>query len=123
MLVEADRSWRSAVERHPDLAPAVQLQRRVISRQLDLGDGLDRSAPARIELRPERATEKLRSETPLLLAEPVVIDLDLTPFVVGFCDDLAQGEAGGAARRLAELLVLPPSTVATPPLSRSNQTA
>ena len=104
LLEQANRRWRSAVGRHPDLAPAVELQRRVISRQLDLGEALDQGAPIRTELAVDRATEMLRFATPLLLDEAVAIDLDLTPFVVGFCDDLAHGEAGGSARRLAELL-------------------
>ena len=58
LLEQANRRWRSAIGRHPDLAPAVELQRRVISRQLDLGEALDRGALIRTELAVDRATER-----------------------------------------------------------------
>lgn len=107
VLERANPRWLSAVRRQPELAPAVELQRQVVARQLDLGKVLDASAPLTISLEPGRAVEHLSATVPVLLGEPVVIELeqlDLMRFVPGFCDDLAQGAAGGAAHRLAELL-------------------
>ena len=104
LLERANLSWYSTAERYPDLTPAIELQRLVISRQLDLVDELGGRNPTRIDLSPDRVSEKLRSEMPVFLNETVVINMDLTPFVVGFCRDLAHGEAAGAGHRLADLL-------------------
>ncbi len=104
MLDFAASRWRLAVKRHPELGPAVELQRRVVARQLDLGEALDADVPFRIELEQDKAVDKLSAAVPVLFGEAISIELDLTRFVLGFCDDLAQGEAGGAAHRLAELL-------------------
>lgn len=99
----ANPRWGAAIERHPDLAPAVELQRQVVARQLELGELLGADVPVRLELGPQGAAEKLSSDIPVLVGEPVVFELDLTRFVMGFCQDLARGEAGGAANRLSLL--------------------
>ena len=84
--------------RWPHLVPAVSLQRRRVSRALDLSDAIDKRFPADTSSEPPRLADKLRAHVPMLAGEPVVIDSSsVRDSVLGFCDDFGTGEAGEPA--------------------------
>ena len=104
-LEVAERRWLEIVERSPDLEPAVELQRRIVIRSLDLAVVIAQKPPATVDLGPAEVAAKLRRHAPILVEEAILVDADaVVPFVLGFCEDLAAGQAGGAAGRLGEML-------------------
>ena len=105
LIGEAERRWHELLSKHPDLGPAIDLQRRLVSRSLELGSRLDRRPLGDVSVAPAVAASKLRRKRPVLAGE--VPDFDKTefrPFVLGFCEDFAQGGAGAVAARLHEAL-------------------
>ena len=75
----------------------------------------DRYKP--IELHPDYEHDKFGTQ-------PVDIQREFRAYVVSFDgDDDDDGDDGADFWAIPHWVVLPPSTVATPPLSRSNQTA
>ena len=105
LLHEAERRWQELLKDRPELETAVDLQRRLINRSLQLGFAIDAQPPLRINLEPETVTGKLRQRRPVLAGEPFELDATgLEPYVVGFCSDLAQGVAGAPAARLGKTL-------------------
>ena len=101
LLLEAEPRWQALARDRPDLAPAVDLQRRLVTRSLELGLAIDDQAPFRLELAPSEAISRLHQKRPVLAGVPVQLDTTgLESFVLAFCDDLAQGGAGAPAERL-----------------------
>jgi FdhE protein len=101
----AEQRWHETLERRPDLEPAVELQRRIVTRSHELAAIIDQKLPATLDLNPAQVAAKLSRHTPILVGEPIVVDAGaVVPFVLGFCDDLSSGAAGGAASRLGETL-------------------
>lgn len=104
-LEVAERRWQEIVDGHPDLEPAIALQRRLVTRSLALEVVIDRRMPATVDLDRIDAVAKLQRKTPILAAEAITVDAGpVVPFVLGFCEDLASGETGGAAERLGRTL-------------------
>ena len=102
---EAERQWREIIDRRPDLEPAVELQRRIVNRSLALAAVVDEQTPVTVGLGPTEVAAKLRQQLPILAGETIQLDAGaITPFVVGFCEDLASGETGGAGGRLGDML-------------------
>ena len=101
LLGEAERRWQALLTEHPDLGPAVDLQRRLVSRSLELGVTIDTRPPRGVGVAPGVAVVKLRRKQPVLAGEVLEIDATvLKPFVPGFCEDFALGGAGAPAERL-----------------------
>ena len=101
LLEEAERRWHVLIAERPDLGPAVDLQRRLVSRSLELGVTIDTRLPREVDLAPGVAAAKLRRNRPVFAGEVVKVDATvLEPFVLGFCQDFAQGGAGAPAERL-----------------------
>ena len=101
----AEQRWRETVDRRPDLEPAVELQRRIVTRSRELAVIIDQKLPATLDLNPAQAAAKLRSDMPVLVGEAILVDARaVVPFVLGFCEDLSSGAAGGAAGRLGDTL-------------------
>ena len=103
-LDDAERRWLRLADERPDLGAAVDLQRVLVTRSVELLAETRRvirgasAAPAdlvrRIELR----------RAPVL---DLAIDLDLSlllPFLLGFCDDFVAGGAGAPARRVRAVI-------------------
>lgn len=103
-LDDAERRWLRLAGERPDLGAAVDLQRVLVTRSVELLAETPRvirgasAAPAdlveRIELR----------RAPVL---DLAVDLDLgllRPFLLGFCDDFIAGGAGAPARRVRAVL-------------------
>ena len=101
LLAEAERRWAVLAGERPELREAAALQRRLIERGLALA-----AAIADLPL-PEvsAAAGKLQAKRPLLSGTDINLDgAPFKPFVVAFCDDLAQGGAGGPAERVRSAL-------------------
>ena len=104
-LEVAEQRWRETLDRRPDLEPAIELQRRLVTRSQELAVIIDQKLPVTLDLSPAPVAAKLRRHTPVLVGEAIVVDARaLVPFVLGFCEDLSSGAAGGAAGRLGETL-------------------
>ena len=104
-LEVAEQRWRETLDRQPDLEPAIELQRRIVGRSRELAAVVDQKLPATLDLAPAQVTEKLQRQMPILVGEAIVVDARaVVPFVLGFCEDLLSGAAGGAAGRLGETL-------------------
>ncbi len=104
-LEAAEHQWHATLARRPDLEPAIVLQRRLVTRSQELAAIVNKKLPATLDLTPAQSAEKLRRHTPILVGEAIVVDAQpMVPFVLGFCEDLLSGEAGGAAGRLGETL-------------------
>ena len=101
----AEPRWRAVRERRADLGGAVDLQRVLVTRGLDLGSALDRQ-PLPAPPRPAgELAARLAGGEPVGLDEGVEVDAALLgPYLLGFCDDLAAGGAGAPARHLREVL-------------------
>jgi len=105
LLARAATEWDQISQRWPHLESAVSVQRRLVSRSLDLGQAIDERLPVDLSFQPARLAEKLRVGTPMLAGEWVVVTSStLRSFVIGFCTDLEAGETGGPAGRLGGIL-------------------
>ena len=101
----AERRWQEIMESRPDLEPAIALQRRLVTRSLALEVVIDRQLPATVDFDCIEVATKLQQKTPVLDGEAIAVDAGpVIPFVLGFCEDLASGETGGAAERLGRTL-------------------
>ncbi len=104
LLDEAERQWHRLVEARPDLTAAVDLQRVLVTRGLELG-----ADPAVVAQRTTAVPDDLldrfsRREAPVLELA-VELDVDrLTSYLLRFCDDFAAGGAGEPARNVRRVL-------------------
>ena len=104
ILDEAEWRWHQIVETRPDMASAVDLQRVLLTRGLELG--ADESIMTQgTKVVPDDLCDRLsRLEAPVLELA-VELDVDrLTPYLLGFCDDFAAGGAGDPARNVRRVL-------------------
>lgn len=101
LLVEAERRWSALERERPELGAAIALQRRLIEGGLALASAIaDLPLPAVEDVAP-----KLQAKRPLLAGADVAVDgVAFKPFVIAFCDDLAQGGAGQPAARVRDAL-------------------
>ena len=101
LLDRAEARWTEIGASQPDLAPAIALQRLLVTRTIQTVDRLDGADPPVVSLEPEQAADKLRAGSPALRGEPVALPVAmLSPLVLRACDDLAAGGAGDVARRV-----------------------
>ena len=101
----AEQRWDQLSIRYPDLLPAIEMQRRVIKRSFKLGFVIDQKLPVTFDLDSMAIAAKLEQKIPVLIDETIEVDsTNIEPFVLGFCEDLASGEAGGSAVRLGTIL-------------------
>ncbi len=100
-----EQRWDELSTRYPDLCPAIEMQRRVVRRSVGLGFVIDQKLPVTFDLDSPAVAAKLERKIPILIDETISVDSnDITPFVLGFCEDLASGEAGSSAGRLGTIL-------------------
>jgi len=101
LLDRAQTRWTAIVASQPDLAPAIELQRALVTRAIHTVDRLAELEPPAVSLRHEQVTEKLSAGTPAMRGEPVALPVAmLGPLIFEACDDLAAGGAGDVARRV-----------------------
>ena len=104
-LETAERQWRVLAARRPDIEPAIAVQRRLLRRALALGSQSETFPAIPATLTPTEVARKLEEGRPVLIGETIETDGSvLTPFLLGFCDDLESGSAGKAAGRLRSTL-------------------
>jgi FdhE protein len=103
LLDSARRRWQVIGETRPDLAPALDLQRELLIRIIDLAGTLARGRLPRLSLPPKYLAAKLVRGVPVLAGEPIPLPVPiLTPMLFELCDALASGGAGDAAIHIRE---------------------
>src|SRR5438093_13767958 len=96
----AEGRWRAILESRPDLAPAIALQRRLLTLVADLGQALEQGRLPRLSLPRKYLAAKLARGVPALTGEPIPLPVRiLQPSLLRLCDALAAGGAGEAAPR------------------------
>jgi FdhE protein len=104
-MESAEGRWRAIVETRPDLAPAIDLQRGLLTLVLDLAGTLDQGKMPRLSLPPRYLAAKLTRGVPAIAGEPIPLPVPiLTPPMLEMCAALAEGGAGDAATHIREAL-------------------
>jgi FdhE protein len=94
------RRWDELRAARPDLAPAVDLQQRLLSIVVAVARALEGTLP-RLSLPPKYLAAKLGRGVPILAGEPIPVPVRLLkPAFLDLCDTLASGGAGEAAEHI-----------------------
>jgi len=101
LLASAERRWRAIVQDKPDLRTAVDLQRGLLTRVIDLARTIEGGRLPRLSMPGKYLAAKLSRGVPVLLGEPIPLPTALLKTsLVGFCDALAAGGAGDVAAHI-----------------------
>ncbi len=73
LLKSAEERWRAVQSARPDLAPALDLQRSLLTQVIDLGRALDGGRLPRLSLPPKYVAAKLARGVPALAGEPIPV--------------------------------------------------
>jgi FdhE protein len=126
LLISADERWRTILAARPDLAPALALQRSLLTLVVDLAAAIAAGGLPRLSLPPKYLAAKLARGVPALANEPIPVPVRLTvPTLLKLCDALGAGGAGDAARHIREAIEggsMEPASLLTASLTR-NQAA
>jgi FdhE protein len=126
LLEAAERRWTAIRTARPDLTPALELQRALLTLVVDLGHTLDSGRVPRLSLPPRYLAAKLARGVPILSGEPIPLPVPtMTPVLQRSCAALAAGGAGEAAARIGEAIrsgQIEPGSLLAASLAR-NQTA
>jgi len=126
LLEIAEGRWSAVHTARPDLAPALDLQRRLLGIVIAVAEALDGGRLPRLSLPPRYVAAKLGRGVPVLAGEPIPVPLPLlTPVIGQLCDALADGGAGDAALHIKQAIdsgAIEPGSLLGASLSR-NQTA
>jgi FdhE protein len=126
LLETAERRWTSIRAARPDLAPALELQRTLLTLVIELEQTLNNGRLPRLSLPPKYLAAKLARGVPILAGEPIPLPVPiLTPVLQRLCEALAAGGAGDAAVRIGETIrsgQIEPGSLLAASLAR-NQTA
>jgi len=126
LLEIAEERWAAIRAARPDLTPALDLQRRLLSVVIGVSDALETGRLPRLSLPPKYVAAKLGRGVPLLAGEPIPLPLPmLAPSIAALCDALAAGGAGEAATHIGQAIAsgaIEPGSFLAASLSR-NQTA
>ena len=99
-LDDAERRWLRLADARPDLGAAVDMQRVLVTRSVELlaeAAAMVRGASAA----PADLLERIGRQRAPVLDLAVDLDVDrLLPFLLGFCDDFIAGGAGDVARHV-----------------------
>jgi FdhE protein len=97
-LAAAEARWAQVLAARPDLAPAIELQRRLIGIVIGLADTIDHGRLPRLSLPPRYIAAKLARGVPALTGEPIPVPVALLkPALIRLCRELAAGGAGDSA--------------------------
>ncbi len=103
-LDDAERRWLRLVDQRPDLYAAVDLQRVLVTRSVELMAETGRIVRG-ASAAPADLLERIERHRPPVLDLAVDLDVDrLLPFLLGFCDDFIAGGAGSPARRVRAVI-------------------
>jgi FdhE protein len=122
----AEQRWRGVLAGRPDLAPAIDLQRRLLRVVSDLAATLETGRLPRLSLPPKYLAAKLARGVPVLAGEPIPQPVAvLRPALGRLCEVLADGGAGEAATHIGDAIMngsIEPGSLLTASLAR-NQAA
>lgn len=105
ILEQAERRWIALIDAHPDLEPAVELQRRLVTESSGLLERLEHLSGFTSPGSSAGVREKLQRGLPALRGEPVEVPVTvLAPGLDRFCRCLADSGAGDVARHVLETL-------------------
>ena len=98
LLASAERRWADIAAARPDLKPALDLQRSLITTVAGLMVAIERHRLPRLSLPPKYLAAKLSRGVPALASEPIPLPVaTLTKPLLQLCDELRAGGAGEAA--------------------------
>jgi FdhE protein len=101
VLDSAERRWADGRDRRPELASALDLQRRLITIVVELATAVERQGLLPLALTPEDVAAKVARGVPALAGEPIALPLALlTPALLRLSDELGRGGAGEAAEHV-----------------------
>jgi FdhE protein len=101
VLDTAERRWRTILESRAQLAPAIDLQRRLLTLVHDLAAAIERRGVPRLSLPPKYLAAKLARGVPVLSNEPIPLPVPLMrKTLVDLCHALAEGGAGDSATHI-----------------------
>ena len=101
----AEQRWRAIRQAQPDLAPAIDLQRRLLTLVVGLADALKGGRLPRLSLPPGYLAAKLARGVPALAGEPVPLPVAvLTRVLLQLCTALGEGGAGEAADHIRQAI-------------------
>ena len=101
----AEKRWRAVLAARPDLAPALDLQRRLLSHVSDLAGTLEHGRLPRLSMPQKYLAAKLARGVPVFAGEPIPLPVPaLRPALLQFCDALAEGGAGDAATHIRDAI-------------------
>jgi FdhE protein len=122
----AEMRWLGVLAAHPDLEPAVVLQRALLAEIISLAEAIRRHPMPRLSLPPKYLAAKLSRGVPAFSGEPIPLPVArLTTSLGKLCDELAAGGAGDVATRIRAAVddrSMDPGSLFTASLAR-NQTA
>jgi FdhE protein len=97
----AEARWNAIVEARPELATAVELQRRLLARVMTLTRTIEGGRLPRLSLPPKYLAAKLARGVPVLAGEPIPLPVAaLADTLMKLCGELAEGGAGEAAEHI-----------------------
>jgi len=98
LLATAERRWTTMSAARPDLQPAIDLQRALLTTVVEVAASIDRRRLPRLSLPPKYVAAKLSRGVPALAAEPIPVPAAaLTAPLVRLARELAAGGAADAA--------------------------
>ena len=103
LLETAESRWSRVVNDHPDLTPAVDLQRGLLTIVVDLGVAVDSGRLPRLSMPPKYLAAKLARGVPIFAGEPIPLPVELLKTSLArLCDRLASGGAGEVAAHIRD---------------------
>jgi hypothetical protein len=97
----ADRRWDAVLAARPDLAPAISLQRRLLTLVRELDTTLGAGKLPRLSLPPKYLAAKLGRGVPAFAGEPIPLPIaPMRTALLGLCEALATGGAGDSAAHI-----------------------
>ena len=104
ILDEADCRWLAIIETQPDLASAVELQRVLVTRSMELTDDTSLIRPG-ITAIPEDIFERFKQQQAPVLELAVELNIDrFVPYLLGFCTDFVASGAVEPAKNIRRVL-------------------
>jgi FdhE protein len=105
LLQKAEERWQTILANRPDLTPAVELQRRLLTLVAELGWTIDGGRVPRLSLPAKYLAAKLARGVPALSGEPIPLPIPvMKPTLVRLCEALAEGGAGDAATHIRDAI-------------------
>jgi len=101
ILATAEDRWSRVHSERPDLAPALLLQRELLTIVIETAEAIERTRLPRLSLPAKYLAAKLKRGVPMLSGEPIPLPLSvLKSALLRLCDALATGGAGESASHI-----------------------